>query len=197
MTTPRTYPPALCLLAGLLLAAPLAAQAPETQPSAEQQAMIAAMTPGSPHAFLAEQVGTWNATMKIWTDPAAPPIETTGTLEREMILGGRVLKEVLVTEFMGMPFHGVGHTGYDNVTGQYWSTWFDNLSTGVFTMTGTIDEATYEGTLVGKGPEAIAGKDVPMRLETSGEAGKQVIVTHMEVGDHGMMKTMECVYERQ
>ena len=28
-------------------------------------------------------------------------------------------------------FTGVGRTGYDNVTGRYWSTWTDTMSTGV------------------------------------------------------------------
>ena len=36
---------------------------------------------------------------------------------------------------MGMPFEGIGRTGYDNVTGKYWSTWIDNMSTGCYLHT--------------------------------------------------------------
>ena len=40
---------------------------------------------------------------------------------------------------MGMPFTGHGMHGYDNVTGKYWSTWNDSMSTGVMVSEGTCD----------------------------------------------------------
>ncbi len=195
MKTSRTYPPALCLILGLMLVVPLAAQ--EEQPSAEEAAMMKAMTPGSQHAFLAEQVGTWKTTMTMWTDPSAPPMKSEGTMERTLLLGGRVLKETFKLDFMGMPFEGVGHTGYDNVTGKYWGTWFDNMSTGVITLEGTMDEATGKGTLKGEVSEPMAGKKIPMRIEIHREEGKEINEFYMPGPGGEMVKSMEIVYERQ
>ena len=40
---------------------------------------------------------------------------------------------------MGMPFTGHGMRGYDNVSGKYWSTWNDSMSTGMMVSEGTCD----------------------------------------------------------
>ena len=40
---------------------------------------------------------------------------------------------------MGTPFTGHGMTGYDNVTGKYWSTWTDSMSTGIMVSEGSCD----------------------------------------------------------
>lgn len=188
-----THPTAFSLLAGWLLAAPLVAQ-PE-QLDAETAAIVKAMTPGSQHTYLAGQAGSWKVTLWSWTDPDAPPVQGAGTVEREMILGGRVLQESITAEIMGMSYDAVGHVGYDNVTGKYWTTSFDNLSTGVTTLTGTIDESTSAGTLVGETPDAMAGR-VPMRLEIYQEDGKQVMDTYMTIAGEEVLK-IKVVYQRQ
>ena len=56
-----------------------------------------------------------------------------------MGLDGRVLIEEVTSSMMGMPFTGHGMTGYDNVTGKYWSTWTDSMSTGLMVSEGTCD----------------------------------------------------------
>jgi hypothetical protein len=48
----------------------------------------------------------------------------------------------------GQPFTGHGMQGYDNVTGRYWSTWNDSMSTGLMVNDGTCDDAgncTFNG----------------------------------------------------
>jgi len=199
MKTLRTYPFALFLLLTLWLVVPLAAQ--EGQPSAEEAAMMEAMmkaaTPGGPHTYLAEMAGTWKATMTMW-DPSGQESEAVGTMERSMTLGGRVLEENFKMDFMGMPFQGVGHTGYDNVTGKYWSTWVDNMSTGITLMEGAIDEKTGKGSFKGEGPDASAGKKIPMRMDVQREGdNKETATFFMQTPNGEMVKTMEIVYERQ
>jgi len=104
-------------------------------PGAEQQAMMEAWAnagrTGEPHAQLAGQAGRWRAEMEMWMGPDAPPVETTYQVSRTMQLDGRVLHEDWTGEFMGRPYHGIGRTGYDNTTGEFWSTWTDNMSTGL------------------------------------------------------------------
>jgi hypothetical protein len=89
----------------------------------------------------ADTAGEWKFTIKSWMDPEAEPMLSEGTAHRTMELGGRVVEEVVESSMMGQPFEGIGRTGYDNLTGEWWSTWTDNMSTGLMTMTGTYDEA--------------------------------------------------------
>lgn len=194
MKFPRMYLIVVFLFAGFLFTEVLTAQ--QEPPSAEAIAIVKAMTPGSQHAFLAEQVGTWKATLLVWTDPSEPPIEGSGILERQMILGGRVLREVLEAKIMELPFEGVGHIGFDNVTGEFWSTWFDNMTTGVISLKGMI-ETSGKGTLIGEVSEAMIGKRVPMRLQIYTEESKQITEAYMPLPGKGMVLTMKTIYERQ
>ena len=65
-------------------------------------------------------------------------------------MGGRYLEQRFKGDIMGMPFEGIGYTGYDNVKKQYWGTWMDNMSTGMMTSTGTAPPTgrswTFNGT---------------------------------------------------
>ncbi len=88
------------------------------------------------HAGLARQAGQWRAEMEMWMSPDAPPVKAIYEVTRTMELEGRVLHEVWTGEFMGQPFHGIGRTGYNNTTEEYWSTWTDNMSTGLLTSNG-------------------------------------------------------------
>ena len=72
--------------------------------------------------------------------PGAPPTSDSGTAKRSMILGGRVMVEDLEATMQGQPFTGHGMTGYDNVTGKYWSSWNDSMSTGMMVSEGTCDD---------------------------------------------------------
>lgn len=124
-------------------------QPPAAMPKmgAEQQAMMQAwqkaMTPGPQHQQLAEHfVGKWNVKQTIWMDPSAPPMTQTGTDTSEAVLGGRQIRSDFTGTFMGQPFHGIGYTGYDNVTKRYTSTWIDDMSTGTMLAYGDYDPAT-------------------------------------------------------
>ncbi len=114
-------------------------------PSAEEKAMMdawmAVASPGAAHKVLAELEGSWTATTKIWQAPGAPPQESTATSDAHMVLGGRFLEERVQGQMMGMPFEGMGLTGYDNYKKKYLATWADNLGTTIMTMEGTADVA--------------------------------------------------------
>jgi len=133
------------VVACLLLAAPLAAQEegqmPEMSPEeqAMMQAWMAAGTPGEQHAELAKHAGDYSLTVKSWMDPAAEPEVSQGSAHSEMVLGGRVLHETVEGDMMGMPFNGIGYTGYNNTTGKYWSVWMDSMSTALGVGEGTWD----------------------------------------------------------
>ena len=85
-------------------------------------------------------------------------LEEIGTATRKMALDGRVLIEEVYSTMMGTPFTGHGMTGFDNVTGKYWSTWTDSMSTGLMISEGTCDaqqNCTFTGSWndpIKKGP---------------------------------------------
>lgn len=99
---------------------------------------------GAPHKLLASMAGGWNTKIKSWMEPDRPPMESTGTCEQKMVLGGRFLLQEFTGEMMGSPFTGIGIAGYDNHTQKYVSTWIDSMSTAIlfFEGTGSADGKT-------------------------------------------------------
>ena len=94
-------------------------------------------TPGAPHKVLASMAGSWITKTKSWMEPNKPPMESTGTCEQKMLLGGRFLQQEFSGEMMGSTFTGIGVTGYDNHTKKYVSTWMDSMGTAIYFFEGT------------------------------------------------------------
>lgn len=166
--------------------------------SAEEKAMMEAMekasTPGPQHRMLASMTGDWTFEGTFWNAPGQPPMTTTGTATRTMILDGRVLVEKVTSTFMGQPFEGQGMTGYDNVTGAYWSTWMDNMSTGLMTSTGSCDAGKCEWHATTTDP--MTGQPSHMRM-TSEQGPDKELHRAYEVGEGGAERlTMELKYTR-
>lgn len=193
----RPFTLVLLTLAVLAFGVP-AAVAEDAPPPADpaMEAMIRAATPGEPHSHLAATVGRWDMTLKAWNDPSKPEPEVmTGTAERRMTLGGRVLEETVRSEYQGMPFEGLGMTGYDNVTGKYWSTWSDNMSTGLFVSWGTADESGVV-TLWGEMVDPVTGTAKKVRGVSSQTASGELFEMYESVPGGTDRKTMEIVYTR-
>jgi hypothetical protein len=136
----------------LALALPAFAEDAPPQMTPEQQAMmqayIAAGTPGKQHAKLASSVGNYSIAVRSWDTPDAAPRDETGTATRSMILDGRVMVERMQSKMGGQPFTGHGMTGYDNVSGKWWATWNDSMSTGIMLSEGDCDadgDCTFHG----------------------------------------------------
>jgi hypothetical protein len=116
--------------------------APAAGPSqAEMEAMQKAMTPGEPQKRLARMAGDWTFTNTMWMAPGQPPTTSTGTMHGEILMDGRYVEHTWKGDMMGMPFHGRGTEGYDNIGKQYVSSWVDNMGTGIMYSTGSCDAA--------------------------------------------------------
>jgi hypothetical protein len=96
--------------------------------------------PGEVHKLLASLEGTWTTKTRSWMEPDKAPIETTGTCEQKLLLGGRYLQQEYTGDMMGEPFTGYNIMGYDNHTKKYVSVWFDSMSTGINFFEGTASE---------------------------------------------------------
>jgi len=191
------------LAATAFLAATLAvAQEGQKQMSAEEKAMMEAYakaaTPGKEHQWLASKSGKWTFTGTFWMDPSAPATMSSGTVERNLMLGGRVLAEKVSTPgFMGQPFEGYGLTGYDNTTGEFWGTWNDSMGTGVMITSGKCDAS---GACAHKGEyvDPLTGKKKTNRMTSRDEGPDKEVHEAFEQGPDGKeFKSMEIVYTRK
>lgn len=176
------------------------AEAPAGDPAmaAAMEAMARAAEPGPEHERLAEMAGTWKMTVEFWMDPAGEPEVSESTAERTVILGGRVLEERVEGTVMGEAFEGLGFLGYDNVTGEWWSTWTDNLSTSLMVMTGTYDEESGAVVYEGEMTDPLSGGREPVKMVVRNEGPDKEVGEMFEAGPGGeMVRTMRVVSERQ
>lgn len=151
----------------LLLAGTFNVSKAQTSQQADQQAMQKAwtdyMTPGNVHQMLAKGDGEWQAETTFWMVPGAPPTKSTAKATNKMILGGRYQETKYSGNMMGMPFEGIGVTGYDNAKKVFVSTWQDNMGTGIMYMEGKWDDASKSINFSGKVVDPMTGKDMNVR----------------------------------
>jgi hypothetical protein len=160
---------------------------------------------GPQHEEMAKAVGKYDTVSRMWMAPGAPPVESKGTAEFELILDGRYLRQKYHCPGidMGMgkpePFEGIGLEGYDNFRKQYVSTWVDSMSTGILYMTGTCDETGNAITYTGKADDPMTGqKDKPFRMVVRKISDdKAVFEAYQRTPEGQEFKTMEIEYTRQ
>jgi hypothetical protein len=158
----------------VLVAWPLAAHAAEkTAPAGgagdPQQAMMEMMakaaTPGPQHEMLRRMEGEWDQKVTHFIDPAKPQTShTTATIRS--ILGGRYTLEESNGQVMGMPFHAMGITGYDNVQKKFVAVWVDNMGTGIILSEGQGDDDGRTIRWTAKMSDPAGGGTTTMRMVT-------------------------------
>jgi hypothetical protein len=153
-------------------AAPAAAPAPsgaadaQAKAKAEMDAYMKLAQPGEHHKRLGQLAGKWKTSGQMF-NPGQPPIEMTGTMEASWILGGRYLQELHTGSVMGQPFEGRSLDGYDNIAKEYFSTWVDNMGTGVMVFHGSCDDPCKVVTSTAEGPDPMSGKVVKTKTVTT------------------------------
>ena len=185
----------------LLLVTPAFGQRDSGEMTPEEQAMMEAYmkagAPGEPHKMLASQAGEYTTVAKSWAAPDAPPVEEKGSATRAMILDGRVMLETYQGTMMGMPFTGQAMSGYDNVSGKYWATWNDSMSTGIMVMQGTCD-ADNTCTFTGTYNDPIVGGPVTSTMTTRWTGPTtEVMEMHGPGPDGNEVKMMELLYTKK
>ncbi len=114
--------------------------------------------PAKEHEALKPLIGSFTCANKMLPMPGAPPMESSGTVDRKWMIGNRYIQEEVKGNMMGMPFEGFGILGYDKMQKMYHAFWIDNMSTGNWTMTGTADAAGKVFTFTGENFDPMAGK---------------------------------------
>jgi len=190
----------ICVLAAAL-AMPAFAQEgemPEMTPEqqAEMEAYMKAGALGPEHEMMAQQVGTFDVAITSWMDPSAPPMESTGVAVRTLHMGGRVLHEEFEGDMMGIPFTGLSRGGFDNVSGTWWSTWTDSMSTGIMVSEGECDE-DFNCTYVGSYNDPLKGTVTNRYVSKSTSPDEQYFAMYGPGPDGEEVKMMEMVYTRR
>ena len=165
----------------------------------DMAAMEKAGTPGEQHKRMAAMAGNWTYTMKMWMAPGQPPAEATGTMEASTILGGRYLQSTYKGMVMGAPFEGHGLDGYDNVKQEFFSTWVDNMSTGVMVSTGKCNDPDCKVmTMSSEMPDPTTGKPMKVReVSTHIDKDNMKFEMFMSPGGQGEFKNMELNLKRK
>lgn len=166
------------------------------EPSMDEMmaAWMKAGMPGEQHRALDPFVGNWNATVKMWMDPAAPPQESKGKMTSAWILGDRYLEQKYEGEFMGQPFTGLSIMGYDNAGEAYIGMWIDSMSTAMSISKGQLSGKTFTFQATCTDPMTGQPSTCKETLVIDGP-DKHTMAMYEQRGDE-QVKTMEIVYER-
>jgi hypothetical protein len=131
------------LLAGAAAGALGAAQDPFQLPVPEKQ-----------HKWLQQLVGEWEMTGEA-SPPSLPSVKFKGT-ETVRPVGDFWVAAELKASMMGDPYTGVMTLGYDPEKKKYVGTWYDSMSSYLWTYEGTVDSTGKILTLSTEGPCPLA-----------------------------------------
>jgi len=171
---------------------------PPMTPQEMQDALTKAAAPGPNHEWLAGIEGQWVTTVKTMMDPAAEPEVTHGTCDNRMTFDGRYLVQSYTGTTLGMPFEGMGMTGYDNAEKRFVSTWVDNMGTGILVTRGVRDEARQTLVMTGEYTDALTGQPVHVRTVLHIVGPDQHTLAMYRAGPDGRERpVMEITYDRE
>lgn len=120
------------ILAGLVVAPTVRAQAPPPQPGPE-------------HKLLQDEAGTWDAVVEM-AMPDGTKSTSKGVQVDTVGCGGMCLVTDFKSDMMGMPFTGHGMTTWDPYKKKYVGSWSDSMSSGLALTEGTYDAAAKSTT---------------------------------------------------
>ncbi len=171
--------------------------AKKMSPEEEQKAWMEYATPGTMHQWMAKANGTWDGDMTTWMNPDSPAMKSKGVAEYKMILGGRYQEGIHKGDMMGMPFEGRSTMAYDNQTKKFYSTWIDNMGTGVMNLVGIYDEGSKTLTSTGKMVDPTTGGEVNVKeVVTMIDDNTQKMEMYC-TRDGKEMKTMEMMAKKR
>jgi len=142
--------------------APETAEAEKTMDSAAmEKAWMNYATPGDMHKLLASDVGKWDAKMTFYMGDK--PMTETASAEIKSVLGGRYFEQRYKGKMMGQDFEGVGTMGYNNASEKVFSTWYDNMGTGMMYVSGNYDKDKKSAKMEGMVTDPMSKKEARFR----------------------------------
>jgi len=157
------------------------------------------MALGEQHKMLAKGAGTWNGDVTMWMAPGGPPMKSKSTMVTTMTFNGLYQQSKHKGEIMGAPFEGQSTTGYDNTKKEFFSTWIDNMGSGILVTTGNWDDANKTITLSGTMKNPANGLDCTFKeVYKMVDDNNQILEMYGPDPQTGKeFKTMEIKYTRK
>ena len=154
--------------------------------------------PTEQHKIFKKDVGTWDATMKIWPVPDAAAIENKCSEKNELLGNGMWL----ITRFQGkigdVPFAGAGSFGYDPVEKKYVGVWVDTMTPHMTTLKSDYDAAKKTMTGIGESRDPMTGKvSKSKHITRYTDDDTKVFEIHMAGEDGKEFKMLEITYKRR
>ncbi len=98
---------------------------------------------------------------------------------------------------MGMPFTGLGISGYDNLNNQFVGMWIDSFGTGIMTSTGSCNDDWTVCTSEGTAPDPITGTNKKIKMvDRKIDADNYVLEMYDTNSDGEEWMTFEMTYKR-
>ena len=99
---------------------------------------------------------------------------------------------------MGMDFEGISTLAYNNASGEYTSTWVDNMGTGMMIASGKYDEASKSTTFNGEMVDPMTKKIKEFRqVVTIIDNDTQKMESFENAPDGTEFKSMEIMMKRK
>jgi hypothetical protein len=173
-------------------------EAPQ-DPAAQMEAWRTLSRPGEQHKYLEHFVGDWDVTMKVYmAGPGSGAMESKGTASVKWVLGGRYLLEEYQGSMMGMPYDGMGMTGYDKGKNLYVTTWASTVDTQLLVLSGSRNPVTGVFDYYGEMDEPmmnVFGRTIRNEVRILDENTHVVGIYDLHAGpDH---KVVEIEYKRK
>jgi len=149
------------------------------------------------HKVLKQEVGAWDAVVKVWPAPGAEPIESKGTEKNRMLQGGFWLISRFEGEMLGMPLIGMGIFGYDPAEKKYTGTWADTMTPHSMAIKSDYDPKTKTMTGVAETRDPVSGEKYNAKMITRFiDDDNHVMEMHRTDKDGKEFKVMEITYKR-
>jgi hypothetical protein len=155
--------------------------------------------PTAEHKILANDEGTWDATIKSFTaGPDAEPMISKGSEVYTVLTGGLWVLSKFEGDFGGVKFEGRGQFGYDPIKKKYIGTWIDSLSPNLSVLEGDYDAKTRTMTYVGEGVAPEGTKYTQKMVTVTKDDGSRVFTLYMKIdGSKDEVKFMEVTYRKR
>ncbi|HHN78395.1 MAG TPA: DUF1579 domain-containing protein [Phycisphaerales bacterium] len=165
----------------------------------KMSACMAAARLAPEHELLKAFEGTWKSEVKMWMDPSADPMVSTGVMKNSLILGGRFIEHDYAND--DGTFFGKGHWGYNTVDERWEGTWLDSMGTGMMIDRGRYDPASETWTMTGEMTDPASGQVMKKRsllIRHDDDHHTMEMYFTATAGEHAGVETkiMEICYTR-
>jgi hypothetical protein len=148
---------------------------------------------GSPHHFLAQLVGGWIGTTKLWLEPDVLTDESPMQGSIQLVLDGRFALYLYQGSVEGEPQQGIFTFGYNTLSDQYEASWVDSFhnNTAIMFCTGNGTENGFF--VLGSYPDPNGGPDWGWRTEVELVDKNHLVITAYNImPDSGEAKATEA-----